>query len=232
MRPMKHVVAGLVVVLFVGSLLNAAGAANEYLALGDRSASPIDVSARRFQARNTGEGKEGIFDGNVKVQQDDVTLNCDQLVISWEEQKSERGSQSRSKGLPGDLQAASRIRSITAQGNVKIVQNERMAVAGRAVFDNVKRTITLTGGPPKVNQGPDWMTAQTIVIYLDENRVELVSPGSDGSRTNGRTEEVNVRINPPTREKQQISPTSSDVERTNGRDERVKGRIHPPTREN
>jgi lipopolysaccharide export system protein LptA len=50
-----------------------------------------------------------------------------------------------------------------------------MATAGKAQFDNLERTITLTEGPPQLWQGPDRMVAHTIIIYLDENRSELRS---------------------------------------------------------
>jgi lipopolysaccharide export system protein LptA len=87
------------------------------------------------------------------------------------------------------LQTISGIKSITATGNVKIAQEERMAVAGKALFDNAKRTITLTEGP-KLWQGPDMLMAHTIIVYLDENRVELHS--KDGKDDDG----IRMRINP------------------------------------
>jgi lipopolysaccharide export system protein LptA len=86
---------------------------------------------------------------------------------------------SNKKTVNKELQTASGIKSITASGNVKMTQNDRMAVAGKAFFDNTKRTITLTEGPPRLWQGPDVLAAQTIVIYLDENRSELL--GGDDS---------------------------------------------------
>lgn len=64
-----------------------------------------------------------------------------------------------------------------------------MAVAGKALFDNAKRTITLTEGP-RLWQGPDMLVAHTIIVYLDENRAELRSnDGKDG-------DEIRMRINP------------------------------------
>ncbi|MGB9616017.1 MAG: hypothetical protein ACPL7J_01730, partial [Desulfomonilaceae bacterium] len=59
---------------------------------------------------------------------------------------------------------------------------ERIAVAGKALYDNNKRTITLTKGPPKLWQGPDVVVADTIIIYLDENRTELLGGDEAGIR--------------------------------------------------
>jgi lipopolysaccharide export system protein LptA len=80
----------------------------------------------------------------------------------------------------------------TASGNVKIVQNERMAVAGKALYDNAKRTITLTEGP-RLWQGADVMVAKTIIVYLDENRVD--SQGGDENP-------IKFKINPEQQKKE------------------------------
>jgi len=94
-------------------------------------------------------------------------------------------AQDRTKKLPADLQMSG-MRSMIATGNVKVVQNERMAVAGQAVFDNVSRTITLTENP-RVWQGSDVAQADKIIIYLDENRTEFT--GKEGGA-------ITVMINP------------------------------------
>ncbi len=141
---------------------------------------PINITSKRFSAKNFSGGKEVTFEGSVRVQQGDLVLTCDRLIIMYDEkmQGTEQNG-SNKKTVNKELQTASGIISITASGNVKMTQNDRMAVAGKAVFDNTKRTITLTEGPPRLWQGPDVLAAQTIVIYLDENRSELL--GGDDS---------------------------------------------------
>lgn len=146
---------------------------NDYMSLGTNSDQPINITSRRFSAKNVQTGKEVNFDGSVKVQQGDLTLTCDRLTILYDEKSGSVNGSSPSKKPIKELQTASGIKSIIASGNVKIVQNDRMATAGRAVFDNLKRTITLSEGPPRLWQGPDALSAQTIIIYLDENRSEL-----------------------------------------------------------
>lgn len=146
---------------------------NDYMSLGTNSDQPINITSRRFSAKNVQTGKEVNFDGSVKVQQGDLTLTCDRLTILYDDKPGLVNGTSASKKPVKELQTASGIKSIIASGNVKIVQNDRMATAGRAVFDNSKRTITLSEGPPRLWQGPDALSAQTIIIYLDENRSEL-----------------------------------------------------------
>lgn len=113
------------------------------------------------------KGVELTFDGRVKVKQDDMSLTCDKLVGFYEEDgKSEKGR--------GANAMASSVKSATATGNVRITKGEIRAEAGKAVLDNVHRTATLTEGPPVVRQGPHTLSAPTIIIYLDENRAELL----------------------------------------------------------
>jgi lipopolysaccharide export system protein LptA len=153
---------------------------SDYLALGPSSDQPINITSKRFSAKNITGGKEVTFEGSVKVQQSDLVLTCDKLLIMYDEKMAGVGqSGSSRKQLTKELQTSSGIKSITALGNVKMTQNDRMAVAGKAVFDNGQRTITLTEGPPRLWQGPDVLVAQTIIIYLDENRSELL--GGDDS---------------------------------------------------
>lgn len=181
---MKLLSAALVAAAILGLVVSMAEA-NDFLSLGQGSDQPIDIASKKSTARNTGGGKEVTFDGNVRVKQGDLTLTCDKLIIVYDENKSS-ANEGPAKRLPKDLQTISGIRSITATGNVKIAQDERMAVAGKALFDNAKRTITLTEGP-KLWQGPDQLVAHTIVVYLDENRSELIGKDND---------EIRVHINP------------------------------------
>lgn len=145
----------------------------DYLSLGPDSDQPINITSKRFSAKNIAGGKEVNFDGTVKVQQGDLTLTCDRLTILYDEKHGAGNGSAALKKASKELQTASGIKSIIASGNVKIVQNDRMATAGKAVFDNLKRTIALSEGPPRLWQGPDALSAQNIIIYLDENRSEL-----------------------------------------------------------
>jgi lipopolysaccharide export system protein LptA len=90
----------------------------------------------------------------------------------------------QTKNLPTDLKIGN-VRSMTASGNVTVVQKDRKAVAGQALFDNDKRTLTLTDNP-RLSQGSDVMTADTMVFYLDDGRSEFLGEGR----------EITVLINP------------------------------------
>jgi len=143
---------------------------------GKNSAGKVDVDAKKFTSRPSADGRESIFEGNVKAKQGDITLLCDRLVIISDEDKGTAAPESRTKRLSKDLQMNSAIKTVTALGNVKITQKDLMATAGKAVYDHAKRTVTLTEGPPRFWQGRDSGMADAVTMYLDENRFVLSKP--------------------------------------------------------
>jgi len=191
---MKRAVFRFGLVLISGLLVTAVSAQTDSGKSARTADQPIDITAKKFTARNIADGVEGTFDANVKVTQADMTLSCDHLVVMFEEKNdpANKGS-NRGKKSPTDLQAERKVKTITASDNVKFVQGDRMATAGKAVYDNAKRTIILTGGPPRLWQGADVVEADTIVIFLDENRTELLGGEKSG---------IKFRINPGKHEKE------------------------------
>ncbi len=144
------------------------------------SSAPIEVTSKKMTAKMLPQGVELTFEGRVKVKQDDMILACDKLVGFYEEDKKNRNGSDIKTKKSKDM--ASSVRSAVASGNVKITKGELKAEAGKAVLDNQKRTATLSEGPPQVWQGPHMLTAHTIVIYLDENRAELLGGEDTGIR--------------------------------------------------
>ena len=54
---------------------------------GPGSDAPIDIRAKRIAARNVFHGREVTFEGSVKVRQADLTVECDKLIIIYDERK-------------------------------------------------------------------------------------------------------------------------------------------------
>jgi lipopolysaccharide export system protein LptA len=140
------------------------GADKTYLSFGLGLDQPIDITSKQVSFRNIHNDKKVIFEGNVKMKQGDVTLTCNRLVIVYDEQTGER-----IRTLPKGLENASAIKSITASGNVKIVQNERMVIADDVLYDNGQRTIILKGNPALLRDGPALMDGSQIIINRGEN---------------------------------------------------------------
>jgi len=54
---------------------------NAYQEFWGHSAEPIEIQSKNLSVRDVTEGKEAIFQGNVKVSRSDTTLTCDNLVM-------------------------------------------------------------------------------------------------------------------------------------------------------
>jgi lipopolysaccharide export system protein LptA len=195
--PMICKMAGMVAFLVLGCIVTVGGANDEYLlqhqkllppeiwagtrlprasidflSLAQGSDQPMEITSRGVNVRSVPIGKEVIFEGNVTVKRGDETLTCDRLVMVYYEKKEANAGKGRAKRLAKDLDYLGNIKSFTASGNVKIIQNERMAVADEALYDNVKRTIRLKGGRPVLREGPDVLIGDPIFIHLDDNRID------------------------------------------------------------
>ena len=118
---------------------------------------PIEITADRL---NADSGTESVtFEGNVVAIQADVTLHADRLFAEYS-----RGQNA--------------IEKITAEGNVRVVQEGREARAAQAVFYNLEQRIVLSGGAD-LKQGENTLKGDTVTIYLRENR-SVVTGGESG----------------------------------------------------
>jgi lipopolysaccharide export system protein LptA len=70
---------------------------------------------------------------------------------------------------------------------VKIDSGDRHATGGRAVFDDAKRTVTLSE-EARLSDGPNEVAGDRVVVYIDEQR----------SVVQGGPERVRAVLYPPT----------------------------------
>ncbi len=138
---------------------------------------PMNISAGKMEVKTFPNGKQAVYTDKVKVKQGKLTLTCDRLELIWKNEKRKSAKVRKPAGSALNLEGLSSLQSIVCKGNVKIVQGNRIAVSGKAVYNNRKRTITLSGGTSKVRptlwQGKDRIIADTITIYIDDNRVSM-----------------------------------------------------------
>ncbi len=134
-------------------------------AASDRSSLPTTIKSNQMVADN--KGKMAIFSGNVVAKQGDITIYSDKMTINY--------------GDKGDVE------KIEADGNVRIVQENRIAKSSHAVYDSRQGYISLTGNP-RVMQGSDSISGKTILYYVDEDK-SVVSGDGDYR--------VNAVIHPP-----------------------------------
>lgn len=104
-----------------------------------------------------------VFTGNVVARQGDMSTYSDRMSVYYRENKSE-----------GDVEEkdAAEIDRIVAEGHVKIVKGNRIAIGQKAVFLSADQEMTLTGNP-RIWQGKNIIKGDKIILYLKQNRCTI-----------------------------------------------------------
>jgi lipopolysaccharide export system protein LptA len=97
---------------------------------------------------------KGVFKGNVVARQADIVMFANSMHVYY----SDGGGLSR----------------VDAQGNVRVVQGDRIATGSRIIFNNATQTIVATGSP-RVWQGDNVVHGTKITVYLKEERTVVES---------------------------------------------------------
>lgn len=128
-------------------------------AAAEKSNQPINITSDSMEAET--KANKVVFKGNVVAKQQDVTITSNELMATYGDNGKE-------------------LKDVLATGNVRITQQDKIAVAERALFLNAERKIILTGNP-KVWQGKDIITGEKIIYFLDEDRT-IVEGGQERVR--------------------------------------------------
>jgi len=113
-----------------------------------RSGQPIKLKANELYTDSN--NRTATFVGNVSARQGDITIYADRLVISYSEKSKE-------------------VDRVEGSGNVRIVQGNRLGLAGHAVYENNSGQIILDDNP-KVYQGNDVVSGKVIIYYVEDQR--------------------------------------------------------------
>jgi lipopolysaccharide export system protein LptA len=121
------------------------------------SREPVAISADRMEADDL--AKTLVFIGHAVAKQGAITISGDRLTIHY---------------LPegGDVER------IVAEGNVRIVQGERVATGQRGEYFRAEERVLLSG-KPRVSEGANLVEGHEITLFLRENR-SVVKAGADG----------------------------------------------------
>jgi len=129
---------------------------------------PIQIKADSLSLDYKSNSVE--FTGAVHAIQSGTTLNSKTLKVIYGEKF-------------GD------IKEVIALGDVKMTQGGRWATGQRAVLDEVKHTVEMTG-QPVIHDGPDQVAGRRIIIYLDteksyvEGASAVIFPRPSGKKDN------------------------------------------------
>lgn len=132
---------------------------------GDRGPVRVDADSMEFDYKTMVLS----YRGNVVVTQADVTLRSDSLRVVLNREGPQKPTE------------------VVAEGNVRIDAGERHASGGKAVFDDAKRTVTLSD-QATLRDGPNEIEGERVIVYLDEER----------SIVEGGPERVRAVLYPPT----------------------------------
>jgi len=123
---------------------------------GDRNAQPIKIKSNELFTDNN--NRTATFVGKVSARQGDMTIYSDKLVINYSEKDKD-------------------VEKVEAFGNVRVVQGNRQALAGHALYENKAGKIVLDTSP-KVYQGDDVVSGKVITYFVDEQK-SVVTGGAD-----------------------------------------------------
>jgi lipopolysaccharide export system protein LptA len=147
---MKNLVILLLLTVLCSGTAVAAGAD------GNRAVQPIQIKSDELYTDTV--RKTATFVGRVTARQGDITIYADRLVVQSSDKQE--------------------ISTVEATGKVKVVQGDRLALAGHALYNTSAGTIVLDRDP-KVFQGDDVVSGTVITYYVAEQK-SVVSGGGTG----------------------------------------------------
>jgi lipopolysaccharide export system protein LptA len=166
--------AGLLVIFWAASPL-AYGAAPKKQ--GPEKEVPLQITAARLEA----DQAKGIvvFSGSVKAVYGDATLYSDQLQVLF---KAKPGPSKETPTPPqekagqsplGDV-GAEKIDRIVAKGNVRMVQEDRVATGNEAIYYKDRDEVVLTGNP-QLWRAENTLKGERIIFNLGTKKVLVES---------------------------------------------------------
>jgi lipopolysaccharide export system protein LptA len=160
---------------------------------GEKEASketPIHITASRLEADQT-KG-EVLFSGQVKAVQGDSILYCDQLWVYYQVAPPPQKPGAAASDSPLEGQAAAvktpeakqssplgdmggeKISHIVARGQVRYVQEDRVATGTEATYYKDRDEVVLVGNP-QMWRGENTMKGEKIIFNLGKNTVQVES---------------------------------------------------------
>lgn len=134
---------------------------------------PIQIEAAALEVRD--KEKNAVFVGNVVVTQGDTVMKCKELRVFYDQDDPKAGAKGgASKSTPkGTMKAAQpgpggrqSIRRLEARGGVIVTTKDQTATGDTGIFEMKTNTVTLTGKPVVITQGPNILKGERLVVDL------------------------------------------------------------------
>src|SRR6516225_4616604 len=138
---------------------------------------PVHIEAAMLEVRD--KQKEATFSGDVRVKQGDTGMRCKSLVVFYEQSgESTDKTKTMQAAAPGPG-GEQRIKRLEARGGVVVTQKDQTATGELGIFDMKSNTVTLTGNPVVMTQGPNVLRGEKLVVDLTSG-VSRVESGKNG----------------------------------------------------
>jgi lipopolysaccharide export system protein LptA len=130
---------------------------------------PVKIESDSLEVRD--KSQQATFIGKVKLTQGDTILQCQSLVIFYEEGSAAPAQKKGTKAAAQPAQKATgpgggqQIKRAEAKGDVLVTQKDQTAKGDLGVFDVKSNTVTLTGNVV-VTQGSNVLRGDRMVVDL------------------------------------------------------------------
>ena len=126
---------------------------------------PVKIESNALEVRD--KSRQATFMGNVKLTQGETVLQCQTLVIFYEDAAAPAAPK---KGAPATAQKSGgaggqQIKRAEAKGDVLVTQKDQTARGENGVFDVKTNSVTLTGNVV-VTQGTNVLRGDRMVVDL------------------------------------------------------------------
>ncbi|MFC1836610.1 LptA/OstA family protein [Thermodesulfobacteriota bacterium] len=170
---MTRVMACLATLILVATFMTAGVSAQDVSSsLAMDLDQPVNIESIKFKDQKAPGGRKATLSGKVRVEQKDYVLTCHRCEIFYSPNRRKPNGANDKKASKQDLRF-SNIRSIICSGNVRMKRGEISAKSDKAVFDNVKKTVTLTGRAPYLSRAGSKAKCEEIVYYIVDDSYEL-----------------------------------------------------------
>jgi lipopolysaccharide export system protein LptA len=138
---------------------------------------PVHIEAATLEVRD--KQKEATFSGDVRVKQGDTGMRCKSLVVFYEQGADGNAKTKTMQAAAPGPGGEQRIKRLEARGGVVVTQKDQTVTGELGVFDMKTNTVTMTGSPVIMTQGPNVLKGDKLVVDLT-NGVSRVESGKNG----------------------------------------------------
>jgi|RhiMethySRZTD1v2_1073278.scaffolds.fasta_scaffold10744_3 lipopolysaccharide export system protein LptA len=161
---------------------------------------PIRIESASLEVRD--KERTATFIDNVKVVQGDTTLECNRLIVYYDEEPSPtaaKGRQGTKSMLPSEG-GQQQIRRLEAKGGVVVTQKDQVATGDNGVYEMKTNSIVLTGNVI-VTRGQDVVKGHRLHVNMTTGHYRI-----DSAPAGGQSGPVRALINPGARDAPIIGP--------------------------